>query len=96
MQAKVAAIVMPLVLLSVFFVVNQRPVAFDAHRTLEERIAPLDMRAADANDVVQQYCVRCHSDRRMTGNLSLEDFDFASVLTRAETAERMCSNYVPV
>ena len=89
MQAKVAAIVMPLVLLSVFFVVNQRPVAFDAHRTLEERIAPLDMRAADANDVVQQYCVRCHSDRRMTGNLSLEDFDFASVLTRAETAERM-------
>ena len=89
MQAKVAAIVMPLVLLSVFFVVDQRPVTFDAHRALEAGITPLDMQAADANDVVQQYCVRCHSDRRMTGNLSLEDFDFASVSTRAETAERM-------
>jgi hypothetical protein len=27
------------------------------------------------NEVVEQYCVRCHSDRRLQGNLSLEGFD---------------------
>ncbi len=27
------------------------------------------------NDVIQEYCVRCHSDRRLRGNLSLESFD---------------------
>ncbi len=27
------------------------------------------------NEVLEQYCVRCHSDRRLQGNLSLERFD---------------------
>jgi hypothetical protein len=30
---------------------------------------------AAENELLEQYCVRCHSDRRLQGNLSLEDFD---------------------
>ena len=28
----------------------------------------------ELTDVVQQYCVRCHNQERLTGNLSLETF----------------------
>ena len=41
-------------------------------------IAHSDERAAPTfsnSEVVEQYCVRCHSDRRLQGNLSLEGFD---------------------
>ncbi|MDA0329213.1 MAG: DUF1592 domain-containing protein [Gemmatimonadetes bacterium] len=31
--------------------------------------------AESDNAVIQEYCVRCHSDRRLRGNLSLEAFD---------------------
>ncbi len=41
------------------------------------------------NEVVDQYCVRCHSERRLTGNLSLEGFDVAEPQERAEIAERV-------
>lgn len=41
------------------------------------------------NEIIQQYCVRCHSDRRLTGNLSLEDFDASAPETNAVVAERM-------
>jgi mono/diheme cytochrome c family protein len=41
------------------------------------------------NDVVDEYCVRCHSERRLTGNLSLEDFDVASPQDKAQIAERV-------
>ena len=41
------------------------------------------------NEVVQQYCVRCHSDRRMTGNMSLEGFDVGNPMTEAELAEKV-------
>ncbi|MDZ7778803.1 MAG: DUF1592 domain-containing protein [Gemmatimonadota bacterium] len=41
------------------------------------------------NEVVDQYCVRCHSERRMTGNLTLEDFDAAAPEQDAQTAERV-------
>ena len=45
--------------------------------------------AAVLDDVVDQYCVRCHSDRRMTGNLSLEAFEVASVDAQADVGERI-------
>lgn len=48
-----------------------------------------DLSSEDLNEVVQSSCVRCHSERRMTGNLSLEDFDVAGAHEQAETAERM-------
>jgi len=43
----------------------------------------------DPNSVVQGTCTRCHSDRRMTGNLSLETFDIDALEANAEVAERM-------
>jgi len=45
--------------------------------------------AFDENDVVQEYCVRCHSDRRLRGNLSLEGFDAATPEAMGEVAEKM-------
>ena len=41
------------------------------------------------NAVVQEYCVRCHSDRRLRGNLSLELFDTDQPWAQPETAEKM-------
>ena len=40
-------------------------------------------------DVVQRYCVVCHNERRLPGNLSLHDFDVERAAERAETAERV-------
>ena len=44
---------------------------------------------AELNPVVQQYCVGCHNDITLLGNLSLEAFDVAAAHERAETAEKM-------
>ena len=52
-------------------------------------VTAADVDDADLTDVVQEYCVGCHNDRRLTGNLSLEDFDVAAAPERAETAEKM-------
>ena len=43
----------------------------------------------ELNHVVQVYCVVCHNETMLTGNLSLEDFDVALAPQRAETAEKM-------
>ncbi len=40
-------------------------------------------------EVVQQVCVRCHNDRRLTGNLSLERFVVEEADLDADVAERM-------
>ncbi len=42
-----------------------------------------------ANALVQGSCTRCHNDRRMTGNLSLESFDIGAAAAEATVAERM-------
>ena len=41
------------------------------------------------NEVVEQYCVRCHNDRRLLGNMSLEEFDASDAPGNGELAERM-------
>ena len=43
----------------------------------------------EENAVIQEYCVRCHSERRLRGNLSLEGFDAAQPHLAAEIAEKM-------
>jgi hypothetical protein len=43
------------------------------------------------NEVVDAYCVRCHNERRMTGNLSLDGYDVARAAERAEVSERIIS-----
>ena len=51
---------------------------------------PLPNRAADPeNEVVEEYCVRCHNERRLVGNLSLEEFDAADPLANLVVAEKM-------
>ena len=44
---------------------------------------------SDGNDVIQQYCTRCHSDRRLRGNMSLEAFDAETPELNAALAEKM-------
>ena len=44
---------------------------------------------ATLTEVVQQYCVVCHNDALMTGNVSLQAFSVENAGDRAETAERM-------
>ena len=41
----------------------------------------------DASEVLDQYCMRCHSDRQKRGNLSLEGFDGNHPEADPETAE---------
>jgi hypothetical protein len=44
---------------------------------------------AELTAVVQKYCVVCHNDQLLTGNLSLQKLDVAAPLDHAETAEKM-------
>ena len=41
------------------------------------------------DEVVDRYCVRCHSDRRLTGNLTLESFSLDAAPEQGEVAEKM-------
>jgi cytochrome c553 len=46
--------------------------------------------AADPyTEVVQRYCVTCHNDALLTGNLSLQAFDVARAEASAETSEKI-------
>ena len=51
----------------------------------------IDAVAATRTDeaLIEQYCVRCHSDRRLRGNLSLEDYDPLAPHLQASTTEKM-------
>jgi hypothetical protein len=51
--------------------------------------APADISAEVLTGVVQRYCVVCHNDQLLTGNVSLQSFDVAAAAQKAETAERM-------
>ena len=41
------------------------------------------------NETIRQYCVRCHNDRRLLGNMSLEAFDAADAPSDGELAEKV-------
>ena len=56
----------------------------ESTRAADPAILPEDLTA-----VVGQYCVVCHSDRLLTGNLSLQGFDVAEATADAEKAEKM-------
>jgi hypothetical protein len=51
------------------------------------RSLPTD--APDYTAVLQSYCVACHNDALLTGNLSLQHFDVAAADAAPETAERI-------
>lgn len=43
----------------------------------------------DDQAVIEEYCVRCHNERRLRGNLSLEGFDASAPHLDAAVAEKM-------
>ena len=45
--------------------------------------------SADSDAVVQAYCVRCHNDRMLRGNLSLEGFTLDTAEETGDIAEMM-------
>jgi hypothetical protein len=45
--------------------------------------------AAEQNALVKQYCVTCHNDRALAGQLSLVSFDAASAADRPQVTEKM-------
>jgi hypothetical protein len=44
---------------------------------------------ADLNPVLEEFCVTCHNEATLSGNLSLETFDVSLANERAETAEKI-------
>jgi hypothetical protein len=50
---------------------------------------PEKLPAQTLTAVVQQYCVVCHNDQLMTGNVSFQALDVDRAQEKAETAERM-------
>ena len=47
-----------------------------------------DVLREDLNAVIERYCVVCHNDRMLRGNMSLVGFDVAQAPQRAETVEK--------
>ena len=45
--------------------------------------------AASPNEIVEEYCVRCHNERRRRGDLVLEGFDLAAADAMRPTVEKM-------
>ncbi|MCI0432542.1 MAG: DUF1592 domain-containing protein [Gemmatimonadetes bacterium] len=43
----------------------------------------------DLTAVIRQYCMVCHNDALLTGNLTLQNFDVARAVEMAETAEKV-------
>ena len=43
----------------------------------------------DLSDIVEDYCQRCHNERRLSGNLSLMSFELGAAVEQVETAEKM-------
>ena len=48
-----------------------------------------DVSAEALTDVIQEYCTGCHNPARLTGNLSLVDFEVEKAPEMAETAEKI-------
>jgi hypothetical protein len=60
-----------------------------AHELVAEKPSADGPSADELSAVVEEYCVRCHNERRLQGNLSLEGFDPATAHRDAPTAEKM-------
>ena len=66
------------------------PLARSSERYAHEpRASGEAVSSEDLTAVVRRYCVVCHNDRLLTGNLSLQVFDVAEAAVHAEVAEKM-------
>ncbi len=52
-------------------------------------VAPAPMSYAAQNEAIKQFCVGCHNDTAMRGNLSLVSFDAARAAESAELSEKI-------
>ena len=52
-------------------------------------VAGFPMPAPTGNEVIEEYCVRCHNERRLLGNMSLEEYDAANAPANGELTEKM-------
>ncbi len=52
-------------------------------------LAPRLVADTTANAVIEEYCVRCHNDERLRGNMSLQHFDAAFPEQNPELAEKV-------
>ena len=43
----------------------------------------------DSDETIRAYCVRCHNERMLRGNLSLESFEMSASHREGQTAEKM-------
>ena len=50
---------------------------------------PVELDPEEVNEVIDQYCTRCHSEQRQRGGLVLEGFQVQNTVEHAPIAERM-------
>ncbi len=67
--------------------VDLKPIAHAAVPTFDESVIVWTPEADQ--EIIDQYCVRCHSDRRLRGNLSLEGFNAAEPHLQGDVAEKI-------
>ena len=67
--------------------VDLKPIAHAVVPTFNESVIVWTPEADQ--EIIDQYCVRCHSDRRLRGNLSLEEFNAAEPHLQGDVAEKI-------
>ena len=67
--------------------VDLNPISHAAVPTFDESVIVWTPEADQ--EIIDQYCVRCHSDRRLRGNLSLEGFNAAEPHLQGDVAEKI-------
>ena len=65
------------------------PLAMVPWKAPQNSMATTDFAALGPNEIVEQFCLRCHSARRQVGGLVLEGFDIAEAAQRRPTIEKM-------
>ena len=65
------------------------PIAAVPWAATQTSTAAGDFATVDPNEIVAQYCTRCHNERRRIQNLVLEGFDIADAASRRPTIEKM-------
>jgi len=70
---------------------NRASVAFAGHSEAgaPSNASTASIEAIEPNEVVSEYCTRCHNEQRRSGDLVLEGFDVERAPENADVAERM-------
>ena len=65
------------------------PLAVVPWKAPQNSMATTDFASPGPNEIVEQFCLRCHSARRQVGGLVLEGFDIAEAAQRRPMIEKM-------